>query len=131
MKKIKIILLISSITSIILEALPYGAVLHFATPEKTITQTFSYFSLNPFGYANFGPLLTAILSCIIFILAILLILNKNKLVKAMFVLTVISVFTSIMPLFMGCYSLIGGAISAFCIFNSALAAIISKKRITS
>ena len=62
MKKYKITLLVSVIVSIVLEALPYGAVCNFATPEKTIRQTFSYFSLTPFGYANFGPFITACLT---------------------------------------------------------------------
>ena len=47
MKKYKITLLVSVAASIILEALPYGAVCNFATPEETIRQTFSYFSLTP------------------------------------------------------------------------------------
>ncbi len=128
MKKFEIILLISSIVKIILEALPYGAVLNFPTPEKTITQTFSYFSVNPFGYANFGPLLTAILSCIILIFAAVLVLNKEKLTKPVFVLAVISVITSIMPLFMGCYSIIGGIITTLCALEAILSAIILKKR---
>lgn len=50
--------------SLILEALPYGAVLNFADPEgESIRKTYSYFSLTPFGYANISPFITALLTC--------------------------------------------------------------------
>lgn len=57
--------LILPVTTLILELLPYGAVLNFANPEgQPWRETYSYFSMMPFGYANFAPLITAILSCI-------------------------------------------------------------------
>lgn len=44
-------------------AVPGGAVCVFADgPEKRIVQTFPCFSLTPFGYANFFPLLCALLA---------------------------------------------------------------------
>ena len=49
--------------ALVLEATPWGAVLIFAPgPGETVRETFSYFSLTPFGYANFFPLLTAVLT---------------------------------------------------------------------
>ena len=74
-------LLLPMIT-LVLEMLPYGAVCNFADgPGNTIRQTFSYFSLVPFGYANFTPLITAIITCIIFVLLIVYVVS-NKVVFA-------------------------------------------------
>ena len=61
--------LILPIITIILELLPCGAVCNFANPDgEPWRKTFSYFSLTPFGYANFAPFLTAVISCLIFVL---------------------------------------------------------------
>ena len=74
MKKAKITSLVLIIAILILEILPYGAVCRFmGDPEAgiVIRYTYSYFDLTPFGYANFGPLFTAILSCILLLLIVL------------------------------------------------------------
>lgn len=129
MKKFKIILLISSVISVILEALPYGAVCNFADPEKSIIKTFSYFSLTPFGYANFGPFITAILSCVILVFAIVLLAGKSKkIIGIAAVFSLISVVTSLMPLMFGLsyYSVTGGFISAMMIINFILILIIKR-----
>ncbi len=66
------------ILTLVLELLPYGAVCIFAaSPTETIKKTFSYFSLTPFGYANFTPLLTALLTCLILVLLILYCITGN------------------------------------------------------
>lgn len=50
---------------VLLEALPYGVVLSFAaSADERLRVTYSFFSLIPFGYASFGPLIAAALSCI-------------------------------------------------------------------
>ena len=68
MKKRFLYLLLPIIT-LILEILPYGAVCVFApSPTERVKETFSYFDLTPFGYANFAPFLTAIITCLIFVL---------------------------------------------------------------
>ena len=57
----KISLVVFPALTIVLEALPMGAVCTFAiSPTERVRETFSYFSLIPFGYANFAPLITAI-----------------------------------------------------------------------
>ena len=54
--------------SLVLEILPYGAVLNFGNPDgSVIRRTYSYFSMMPFGYANFGPLPAALLTVVILI----------------------------------------------------------------
>lgn len=130
MKKYKITLLVSAIVSIVLEALPYGAVCNFATPEETIRQTFSYFDLTPFGYANFGPFLTACLTCILLLLAVLLIAKDSGKIKTVAaVVSGISVVTSFMPLMFGLssYSVVGGIISAMMIAQFIIIMIIKKR----
>ena len=69
MKKITVLIL--PIITLVLEILPYGAVCNFANPDgEPWRRTFSYFDLTPFGYANFAPLITAIITCIILVMLI-------------------------------------------------------------
>lgn len=64
--------LIFPFMTLILELLPYGAVLNFSNPEgEPWRKTFSYFSLVPFGYANFAPFFTAVITCIILVLLVI------------------------------------------------------------
>ena len=112
MKKLKIFLLVSIIVSIILEALPYGAVCNFATPEKTIRTLFSYFDLTPYGYANFGPFITALLTCCLLVLsAINLFIVSGRIKKAIKIVVLLALVASLAPLLVNCYSVIGGVIS--------------------
>ena len=54
----KVCLAVLPALTIVLELLPLGAVCIFATsPTERVKETFSYFSLTPFGYANFAPLI--------------------------------------------------------------------------
>lgn len=115
MKK-RFLYLILPIITLVLEALPYGAVCVFASsPTERIRKTFPYFDLTPFGYANFTPLFTAIISCIIFILLFLYFVNGNTVfaTKAKNILYVATVM-SFGPLVFGLnyFSVVGGLISA-------------------
>ena len=99
MKKISLIVL--PVLTILLEALPLGAVCIFApSPPERITETFSYFSLIPFGYANFAPLITAILTIIILLLS-LISRKKNNVLNAVFVFSFIAAIISLLPLMYG------------------------------
>lgn len=114
MKTKKIVPMVILVFVLILEILPYGAVLNFANPEPW-RKTFSYFSMTPFGYANFGPFITAILTCVmIVILLVCLLKPMPKLLSACKVISIIAVVTSFTPLIFGIstYSVIGGIISA-------------------
>ena len=120
MKKSKLEIFPLPIIALILEILPYGAVLNFANPEgKPWRRTFSYFSLTPFGYANFAPFITALLTCLILLLAfIYCFTEKNKLLNTIKILSCISAITSVMPILYGLnyFSVVGVAItiSLFC-----------------
>lgn len=107
-----------TLLALVLEVLPFGAVLQFAkAPDQgggTTRQAFSYFSLTPFGYANFGPFLTAMLSCLLLVLLGVLVVVKTprslrRLRNASLIVSVLALFTSLMPLFFGLsyYSLMG------------------------
>ncbi len=67
------------ILTLVLELLPYGAVLNFANPEgDPWRQTYSYFDPTPYGYAHVTPFLTAIATCAaLALLAIYLITGKG------------------------------------------------------
>jgi len=57
--------LVLLLETLLLESLPLGAVLSFSQGPNAIglhQETYSYFSLVPFGYANFTPLITGILT---------------------------------------------------------------------
>ena len=127
MKKERILLLLAPIAAVILEALPFGAVLNFARPAEDGTigrfrQTFSYFSLTPFGYANFGPLLTALLTCMILVMALVWCCTGRGR-RAVAVLSVIAAGTSLLPLLFGIsyFSWVGAGITLLLLIESFFA----------
>ena len=73
MKKLgKVLPVLLPVVALFLESLPYGAVLIFKDfPDGTIRTTYSYFSPTPWGYANFPPGITALLTCVLLMAAIL------------------------------------------------------------
>ena len=85
-------------TIIFLQTLPYGAVLVFSDgPGSQIRRTFSYFSLAPFGYANFFPLITAILTVVILVLTVVAFIKNYKAKRiqdSAFICTVIAIIVS-------------------------------------
>lgn len=115
MVKKKIPMLILPLATLILEILPYGAVCVFAADKgERIRQTFSYFDLTPFGYANFGPFITAILTCALFVLAVVYALKQSKgLNTTIKNISGIATATSLMPLLYGVdfFSVFGAVIT--------------------
>ena len=77
MFKRKIAMTVLSVLTVILEILPYGAVCVFSDGVTEYTETYSYFDLRPFGYANFSPLVTAVLSCVILVFCVVLCFRKS------------------------------------------------------
>lgn len=114
MKK-KIITLALLISALVLEILPYGAVLNFANPEgESWRKTYSYFSMIPYGYGDFGPFITAILTCIMLVILVLSLLLKKDWSKSISIISAIATLTSLAPLMFGFsnFSLVGAMISA-------------------
>ena len=123
----KVCLAVLPALTIVLELLPLGAVCIFATsPTERVKETFSYFSLTPFGYANFAPLITATLTVAIFLLS--LFSKKKGVLKALFVLSIITVVISLLPLMYGLnyYTLVGAFITVTLVIESILAKIQQK-----
>lgn len=102
--------------TLILELLPYGAVCNFANPDNDPwRETFSYFDLTPFGYANFAPFLTAITTCVILVLLLIyLFTGKTKTITATKVLLCVGTILSLCPLLFGIsfFSVVGACITA-------------------
>lgn len=113
MKKKKI-LLCTILAALILEIMPYGAVCNFANPGGEPHRcTYSYFDLTPYGYANFAPLITAILTCILLLVVIISFIFKKDLRKKTAILAGISSVISLCPMLYGLdyYSVVGAMIS--------------------
>ena len=109
MKKKNIIPVIFIVVAIILEALPYGVKLKFGLDNgETLEKFFSYFSLTPYGYANFLPFITAIMTCVLLVLSVVIIIKDCEKSKKIFKWFVISAFAS--------------AAASFAVFNFTLTA---------
>lgn len=117
MKQKRLWLLLLTAAALVAELLPFGAVLRFAVPEGSmanIRNTYSYFDLTPFGYANFGPFLTAILTCLLLAASGWLLWKGSSVaLRTVRLLSVASVILSLLPLMFGIgyYSVTGGVIT--------------------
>ena len=108
MKK-RFLYLILPIITLILELLPYGAVCNFMLPSTTegvpagrFRELYSYFDLTPFGWANFAPLITAIITCIVLlILVIYCFTGKERLAKTAKNILCVGAVISCGPLLLG------------------------------
>ncbi len=119
MKK-RLLCLILPIVTLILEILPYGAALNFMLPSVDGTtvghfrELYSYFDLMPFGYANFAPLITAVITCIILLLLVLYcITGKQRLAIAARNILCVCAVISLGPLTLGIrfFSVVGALIT--------------------
>ena len=125
MKK-KIITLCILLCTLVLEILPYGAVCNFANPEGAPRRvTYSYFSLTPYGYANFAPLITAILTCVLLLIVMISIIFKKAIGKKTAILAGIASLISLCPMLYGLddYSIVGALISLCLIAVTAVISI--------
>lgn len=120
MKK-RLLYLILPVVTVILELLPYGAVLNFMRPSVDGTtighfrELYSYFDLTPFGYANFAPFLTAIVTCIVLAMLIIYgLTGKPGVARVARNVLAVAAVLSLGPLLFGIsfYSLVGGLITA-------------------
>ncbi len=132
--KRRIWLLPLPLSAIVLELMPFGAVLNFANPDEsgtiaTVRKTFSYFDPTPFGYANFAPLITAVLSCVLLILAAVF-LFTGKCGKAITVTAAAACAVSLAPLLYGIsfFSVVGGLISAALAGEAIISGMMCRKR---
>ena len=126
MKK-KLITLCLLLCTLVLEILPYGAVCNFWNPEGPPHRaTYSYFSMIPYGYAHFSPLITAILTCVLLLIVLISIIFKKAIGKKTAILAGIASILSLCPLLYGIayYSIVGALISLTLIAATAAIALI-------
>lgn len=117
MKKRKLLSLIILVIILVLELLPYGAVMSYTLPNVgMMTKTCSCFNLALFRKGNVFPLITAILTCIMMVLSLIYfvkpIASLGLIMKA---ILLVSILTSIAPIRYLLYSVGSGAISALLI----------------
>lgn len=119
------------VCALVLMIPPWGAVLRFGTPEgEPLRQTFSYFSLTPFGYANFGPFLSAVLLCVLLPLtAAQLFIRRKALGRAVQVVNGVDLLCSLLPLFYGfSYMSIPGWLISLCLALAFILCFIKNKK---
>ena len=110
----KLIMLCTTLIALVLEILPYGAVCNFALDEgKSLRQTFSYFDLIPFGYANFAPFIVALLTCALMMMIVVSLVKKKSLRTQILAVSAIATVLSLAPLLYGVrfFSTVGAFIS--------------------
>lgn len=92
--------------ALVLEALPNGVILWWATPpgEPPQHSMYSYFALTPYGYAHFSPLITAMLTVAVTIFTVVVMLFGKRSVKprnALFVCLIVTAVISACPVLYG------------------------------
>ena len=133
MKKIRFLLPICPLAAVILELLPYGVVLRFGQPDgEPIRQTFSYFSLIPYGYATFSPLITAVMSSMLLILALAAVTRpRAKRLRANGNLAAVAAVLSIAPWVMrgsAYFTAIGGLVTLLLALHTVLIIVLLRKK---
>jgi len=111
----RILWLVALVTVLILECLPWGVVMTFAAPHgASYRSTYAYFSGIPYGYANFSPLITAILSVVLLLpIGIAMFKQSRRVSKVICTLAWAATVTSVFPFIWGFdhITVIGAAIT--------------------
>jgi len=129
-KKIQAISILCMVVTIILMALPYGVAMNFygdggpAVGER-FTSYHSYFSMMPIGYANWFPIITALLSIVALTQLInRAIRNKNSnstVIQPVLACPIISIITSLFSwMIFGTFTAVGLIISILHVVTLAL-----------
>ena len=102
MKLKRILAFLSATVALILECLPYGAVLKFAVDEgKTERKFFSFFDLTVYGNGNFFPFLTGILTVLLVLsIGMYWVKKSEKAQKSAFLLAFCGTVFSLFPAFL-------------------------------
>ncbi|MBQ7379619.1 MAG: hypothetical protein IJW70_08110 [Clostridia bacterium] len=120
----KVFSLSAVLLALALEIMPYGAVCNFMTPpdEPPLRLTYSYFSLVPFGYANFAPFIVAILSCALLVLVAIYVFVGQRMRVPVLTVAAVASLLSLAPLLLGIsyYSLVGLLITLCLIITTVL-----------
>ena len=114
-KNKKISVLIFPVIALILEILPCGVTMRFASPpgEEPFIENTSYFDLLPLGYGNFAPLITAVLTAVLLVVLLFYIIKGGPaLWKTGKNISLAAAVVSVCPVLFASYTVIGGFISA-------------------
>ena len=113
MKKNFFILLALTFLTVIFEILPFGVRLYFAHPDgDPILETFSYWSITPYGYATFSQFPASILTIAIFILAAVgFFMEKRTLLLVYAIVSAVAALLSFVPYFDGSFTWVSFFIS--------------------
>ena len=106
--------LLLPMAALLLELLPYGAVCNFGNPDgEPWRRTFSYFDLVPFGYANFSPLIVAVLTCILAVMIVVWLVSDISMRIPILAVSALATVLSLAPLLYGIsyFSVVGACIS--------------------
>ena len=128
MKK-KLVMLCTTLIALMLEVLPYGAVCNFALDEgESLRQTFSYFDLTPFGYANFAPFIVALLTCALTVMIVVSLVSNKPMRTPILTVSAIATVLSLAPLLYGIsfFSIVGAFISVALLLTTVVAFIKGK-----
>lgn len=123
MKK-KLFMLCTTLIALVLEILPYGAVCNFALDEgESLRQTFSYFDLTPFGYANFAPFIVALLTCVLTVMIVVSPVSKKPMRTPVLTVSAVATVLSLAPLLFGIsyFSVVGACISVALLLTTLVA----------
>lgn len=130
MKKTLILILVLS--ALVLEMLPWGAVCNFMTPpgEPPLRLTYSYFSLTPFGYANFAPFIVALLTCVLVVLVIAYLFAGKRVRIPVLCVSAAAALLSLAPLLLGIsyYSPVALCIS-LCLIGATVLVLLDKEKL--
>ena len=114
------------LAALVLEALPWGAVMNFARPASDgsighFRETYSYFSLMPVGYGMFFPMLTGVLTAVLLAVTLLQWRRpRKKRGDRLFVALTVTLVCSLLPLLLfgaDYFSAVGGLISLFLLLS--------------
>jgi hypothetical protein len=123
-------LLLPLIPAFALEAHPDGVVLWFkAGTGEELRRCFSYFDLTPFGYGQWGAMLTVVCTCVLAALALVWAVQPRwGLGKGAFWLALVAAAASLSPVLYGTRSLtwINAAVAALLLLEAGLALLLQR-----
>lgn len=97
-KVAQLLAVVAILAALVLQALPYSAVLVFKGPDYYKRNLYSCFDLTPWGYANFAPGLSALLTvAVLIMLAITLLGKKDHLRNSVFVCMILAGLLMLAP----------------------------------
>lgn len=120
----KVFALSAVLLALAFEIMPYGAVCNFMTlpGEPPLRETYSYFSLTPFGYANFAPFIVAVLTCVLLVLVVIYVFVGRRMRFPVLCVAALAALLSLAPLLLGItfYSFFGFLITLSLIVTTVL-----------